>query len=64
MNYLILFSFFIILTLQTSAQSKKEVKAHNIKSSTTTIIENGKTINDAKTLFDAKGNEIEKTNYT
>ena len=63
MNYLITSSLFIILTFQTFAQSKKEVKAHKIKASLTTIIENGKTINDEKTLFDAKGNEIEKTNY-
>ena len=63
MNHLITCSLFIILTFQTFAQSKKEVKAHKIKASMTTIIENGKTINDAKTLFDAKGNEIEKTEY-
>ncbi len=60
---------FIFITLVLSsglsvAQSKKEVIKNKIKGSMVVTIENGKTINEAKSIFDAKGLEIEKTDYT
>lgn len=58
---------FIIITSLISvvglSQSKKQVKANKIKASMVTSIENGKTINESKTIFDSKGNAIEKTDY-
>ena len=53
----------ILLQQLSFSQSKKEVKMHKIKSSFTTITEKGKTINEGKTIFDSKGNEIEKIDY-
>ncbi len=54
---------FILSTTLCFSQSKKEVKEYKIKAAAVSTIENGKTINESKTIFDAKGNEIETTDY-
>ena len=54
----------VLFQLSVYAQSKKEVKKHKIKASAVSVIENGKTINESKTIFDANGNEIETTDYS
>ena len=59
--FILTISFSCALTI--SAQSKKEVKQHKIKASAVSTVENGKTLYESKTIFDAKGNEIEKTDY-
>ena len=64
MKVLVFITSLVFFNTFSFSQSKKEVKAHKIKGSMTTIIENGKTINEGKTLFDSKGKEIEKTDYT
>ena len=64
MKPFITLALLLFISVFSFSQNKKEVKAHKIKGSMTTTIENGKPINDGKTLFDNKGNEIEKTEYT
>ena len=54
---------FISLHFISFSQSKKEVKQYKIKASAVSVMENGKTINENKTIFDSKGNEIEVTDY-
>ena len=56
-------SAFVSFAFNGGAQSKKEVKKHNIKTSAITNTENGKISNESKTTFDSKGNEIEVTEY-
>ena len=58
---IIVVSFF--LCFSTYSQKKKEVKKYRIKSVTVTETENGKTVNDSKTFFDANGEVIEEINY-
>ncbi len=55
---------FLGLSLVSFSQSKKQVKEHKIKTTIVVTIENGKTINENKTVFDAKGHELEVTDYT
>src|SRR5687768_13498899 len=45
------------------AQSKKEVKKHNIKSSSVVDIEDGKTLQGKKTVFDKNGEALEELDY-
>lgn len=54
---------FVLFQLSVYSQSKKEVKKHKIKASAVSVIENGKTIQESKTIFDANGNEVETTDY-
>lgn len=55
---------FLLSTNTSFSQSKKEVKKHKIKASAVSVVENGKTINESKTIFDANGNETETTDYS
>ena len=63
MNRLISIAFIVFTCNSIFAQSKKQVKHHNLKSTTITIIENGKSYNEKKTVFNAQGNETEITDY-
>jgi hypothetical protein len=53
----------LLLSFATYAQKKKEIKKYRIRSVTTTEVENGKTLNDSKTIFDANGEVVEEINY-
>jgi hypothetical protein len=59
----IFLAFFLLISLLTYSQKKKEIKKYRIRSITTTDIENGKTLNDSKTIFDANGEVVEEINY-
>jgi hypothetical protein len=63
MKRYILLAFFIGFCFYGFSQSKKEVKKHKIKASAVSVIENGKTINESKIIFDSNGNEVEVTDY-
>ena len=53
----------ILLTFCSFAQSKKDIKKNKIASVTVTETANGKTIDDSKTMYDANGEVIEKSEY-
>jgi hypothetical protein len=60
------FNYCIVLLLLSTlslAQNRKEAKKNKLKTLTTSITENGKTIYESKLVFDANGNQIEKTHY-
>ena len=60
-TYIICFLFF--LTTVSQGQNKKEVKKNNIKATTIVDLENGKTLNNKKTVFDKNGETIEESDY-
>lgn len=64
MQRTIILACFLGLFGAVDAQSKKEIKKHGIASVTITETSGGKTITDEKTSYDAKGEEIEKEEYT
>ena len=53
----------VILSLAGFSQKKKEIKKNRIKSIVVTDTENGKTINDSKTIYNTNGEVIEEVNY-
>ncbi|MBA3665571.1 MAG: hypothetical protein H0W61_15395 [Bacteroidetes bacterium] len=59
----ILFSVLFFISNLAFAQSKKEVKKNNIRSSMVVDLENGKTLNNKKTVFDKNGETLEETDY-
>ena len=49
--------------MATFSQGRKEARKNKLKTSVTSITENGKTFFESKIVFDANGNQIEKTDY-
>lgn len=64
MQKIMLVGCFLCLCGGMEAQSKKEIKKHGIVSVTITETTGGKTLTDEITTYDAKGEEIEKSEYT
>src|SRR5687767_405428 len=59
----IFIAFLLLISMLSYSQKKKEIKKYRIRSITTTDIENGKTLNDSKTIYDSSGEVVEEINY-
>ena len=62
MKYSLLLVFILFIS-HLNAQSKKEARENNLRSTVSVDIEDGKTLKNKTTFFDKKGQTVEETDY-